>query len=50
MQWRRIGLLFWPRSKRLLNDIHDNPARHAVRLHDMQARLQCGSRHRWQLC
>ena len=34
-QFRRAGLLVWPRSKRLLNAVHGDLAQQTLRLHSM---------------
>lgn len=37
-QFRRAGLLIWPRSKRLLNAVHADLAQQTLRLHSMLVR------------
>ena len=38
LQFRRMGLMVWPRSKRLHNCVQSNPALHILRLNAMLVR------------
>ena len=46
-QWRHVGLLLWPRSKRLLNAVSAAPALQTLRLHSMLVSCRLASR---ELC
>lgn len=40
-QFRRAGLLIWPRSKRLLNAVHADLPQQTLRLSSMLVRARC---------
>ena len=41
LQYRRVGIVIWPRSLRLLNRVHADLAGEVLRLDDMLVRAGC---------